>query len=337
MPIRPRRHRTAPGRTRRPRRAAACSRRRSSRFPEVAVHLRARSGTTKKNGRWTRLIGASPLTARKTRRSLRLSSCKGAPSSERWTGRVPACPLELPALSGFSVAEIVPEDFAVVEAELRPRYFRLAEPARVLGVVRGLQGAAPDLAPVHGRDGVLAVVALRIGVGEELLDQIDVEAGLLLRLADAGLPYLFPVIDESAGDGPAVRDVLPQDEHDAAIAAVDDGVRGRERIAMLGHQGGRMRPELAGRGGCRPRANRCSRAWTKRPRPNDLLAGSSRPRARETASAIRAGSIRFSMRRTWAISKRRFAYRTLRCAVKYASPASDAAWYMASFFCSSLR
>jgi len=140
-----------------------------------------------------------------------------------------------PPLAGLPVAEVVPQDLAVVEAQLRPRHLRFAEPARVLGVVGGLQLPAAHLAPVDGGDGVLPGIALRVRVGEELLDQIDVEARLLLRLADAGASDLFAVIDEAAGDRPAVGNVLAEDEDDPAVAALDDRVRGGKRVLVLGH------------------------------------------------------------------------------------------------------
>src|SRR5207248_598120 len=168
------------------------------------------------------------------------------PIAESWKA------LDLPSLSRLPVAEIVPQDLAVVEAQFRPRHLPLAEPARVLRVVGGLQRSATHLAPVDGGDGVLARVAPRIRVDEELLDEVDVETGLLLRLAHARLADLFAVIDESSRDRPAVGDVLAQDEHDAAVAAVDDRVRGREGVVVLGHRevfSGR--PDQPGAGGRR--------------------------------------------------------------------------------------
>src|SRR5712691_760768 len=211
---------------------------------------------------------------------------------------------KLAALSGFGPAEVVAQDLGVVEAEVLPGDVGFGAPARVLRVVAGLQRAGADPAGVHRRDGVLARVPPRVGVGEELLDQLHLEAGLLARLAPAGAAQLLAIVHEAARQGPAARLVLAQDEHYPPVGAGDDGVRGGQRVLVLGHQGVISPPGVAGTAGVSAGfCQRPSSAWLKSARQNGFCAPSSPcSRSRETASAVRAASTLPSEASTWAIS-----------------------------------
>src|SRR5207249_9661468 len=144
----------------------------------------------------------------------------------------------------------------------------LREPARLEGVV-GARRLARAAAGVDGADGVLARVAARIGVGEELRDELDVEPRLFLRLAPAGVADLLAIVDEAARQRPAARLVLAQDEDDAPVGAGDDRVRRRLGVlVLLAH--GTTRPGVgSGAAGCsiRPRS-----AWVNRARQKGLVA-----------------------------------------------------------------
>src|SRR5207248_1785123 len=119
-----------------------------------------------------------------------------------------------------------------------------------------------------------------------------------------------------AGDRPAPRLVLAQDEDDASVRARDDGVGGRQWIATLLAHGVTSPEGVTGWGADAFCSMRPFRACVKRARQNGLRPSFSS--ARETARAVRAASSRFSEARMWAISTSRFAYRARRAGVKYA-------------------
>lgn len=80
----------------------------------------------------------------------------------------------------------------------------------------------------NGRDRVQARIASGVGVGAELIDELDVERGFFAGLADGGRFERFAVVDEAAGEGPAGRGIFPLDEHDPpslpAVHHLDDDV-----------------------------------------------------------------------------------------------------------------
>src|SRR5262249_22314708 len=140
---------------------------------------RARSRRTTAGSRRTR--ASVPWLARRRR-----SPLPRPPARTRRASRGTASGASGPrALAGPLPVEVVADDPGVVKAEVRPGDLRFREPSRVLGVVVGLQDAAARAAGIHGRDGVLARIPPRVGIGEQLLDQLDVEAGLLARLPPA--------------------------------------------------------------------------------------------------------------------------------------------------------
>src|SRR2546430_3600646 len=212
--------------------------------------------------------------------------------------------LEAAAFAGVDPAEVVAQDLGVIETECPPGNFDFAEPARLGGVVGGLRlGCRLRPAGIHRGDGVLAGVAPGIGIGEELRHQLDVEARLFLRLAPAGGADLLARIDEPARERPAPRLVLAQDEDDAPVRTRDDPVRGGQRILVLlrgAHGVTRPEGDCSGGGAF---STRPWREWVNNARQKELAASLSR--ARETASAVRAASSRFSPASTCAISTSR--------------------------------
>src|SRR5438128_114749 len=145
-----------------------------------------------------------------------------------------------PQRAPFSAAlplEVVAQNGGVVEAQLRPGHLVFREPAGVGSVVAALRnGARLRLAGVDRADVVLPRVALRVRIGEELADQLDLQAGLFARFASAGALERFAFVDVAAGDGPAVRRVLAPDEDDAAIGPGDDRIGGRLGVPVIGHE-----------------------------------------------------------------------------------------------------
>src|SRR5712692_1698436 len=233
---------------------------------------------------------------------------------------------DLSPLAGPGPVEVVAQDLGVIEAELFPGDLGFGVPARILRVVRGLERAAAHFAGVDGGDGVLARIPLGVGVGEQLLDQLDLEPRLFPRLPLAGAAQLLAMVDEPAGQGPAPRFVLAQDEDHPAVGAGDHRVGGGQRVLAPGHQG--VISPLGVAGGMGDSAGFCqrpSRARLNSARAKAFLGPCSPGRSRETARAVRAASRRPSEASTWAISRRRRAYRARRWGVKYASAASSAA------------
>ena len=99
----------------------------------------------------------------------------------------------------------------------------------------------------------------------ELLDELDVEPGLLLKLAARGGRRALARLDESAGQRPAGRRVLPPDEHDAAVRHLRDDVdRGERTARRRAHCSARSRDRTLGsragalRAGGRSRPGRCT-------------------------------------------------------------------------------
>jgi len=118
-------------------------------------------------------------------------------------------------------------------------------PAPVAGIghdgrpgVVGAPGNALGPGDEHRRDRVLARVPVRIGVGPELADELDLKRCLLAGFPDGGRFERLAVVDETAGQGPAGGRVLPLDEDDAAplpgAPDLDDDVDGRNGIAEAG-------------------------------------------------------------------------------------------------------
>src|SRR5207245_10677865 len=190
------------------------------------------------------------------------------------------------------------------ETECPPGTLGFADPARLGGVVVGLR-LRVRLGPagIHRGDGVLAGVAPGIGIGEELRHQLDVEACLFLRLAPAGGADLLAPITAPARKRPAPRLVLAQDEDDSPVRTRDDRVRGGQRVLVLlrsAHGATRPEGDCSGGGAF---STRPWREWVNNARQKELVASLSR--ARETASAVRAASSRFSLASTCAISTSR--------------------------------
>src|ERR1700694_4697468 len=224
--------------------------------------------------------------------------------------------LDPPPLAGADPAEVVAQDLRVVKAELPPRDLALAEPARFLRVVARLRlGPGGHPAGVHGGDGVLARIAARIRIGEELRDQLHVQSRLLLRFPAAGGAELRSPVHEASRERPPERLVPAQDEDDPAVGAGDDRLGGGDRVAVprLGAHG-ITSPDGVGCGWEVFCSRRSCTACVKSARQNGLVASFSNARA--TASAVRAASSRFSEARTCAISTSRLAYRPRRCGVK---------------------
>jgi hypothetical protein len=165
-------------------------------------------------------------------------------------------------------------------------------PRPVAGVVDdGRPGVVPALGPARGpgqkdrRDGVEPGIARGVRIGAELADELDIERGLLPRLAHGGRLERFAVVDESPGQGPAGRRVFPLDENDAAASSplldLDNDVDGRERVAGLaaGHLADRPSEVIVGAGvgscqfrvqGRRGRPGDCPSMRTLGPRPRTL-------------------------------------------------------------------
>ena len=101
----------------------------------------------------------------------------------------------------------------------RPGSFLRVDPFGRVVVAPGLAGGAGQ---VDGGDGVASRVALGVGVGEELLEQLDLEAGLLSGLADAGGLEHLAQVDEPAGQGPLAGERLqvPLDQQDLQVLFV---------------------------------------------------------------------------------------------------------------------
>src|SRR6185503_12083244 len=81
--------------------------------------------------------------------------------------------LDLPPLTGAFVGDVVTQNGSVIEAELAGQRVE-REGAGLGGVVGGLRLSLGP-ADVDGRERVLAWVARGVGVGEELLGEIDLE------------------------------------------------------------------------------------------------------------------------------------------------------------------
>jgi hypothetical protein len=97
----------------------------------------------------------------------------------------------------------------------------------------------------------------RVGVGAELADEADLEAGLFAGFADGGRFERLPVVHEPARQRPAMRRIPAFDQDDAPDPAsrydLDDDVDRGEGIPVLaaGHRG--MTPWAivgAGRSSC---------------------------------------------------------------------------------------
>jgi len=123
----------------------------------------------------------------------------------------------------------------VVEGE-RPRPVAGIEddgPAGIVGAARLARRPGHE----DRRDRVEARVARGVRVGAQLAEELDRERGLFAGLAAGGRFERLAVLDEAAGEGPAVGRVPPLDEDDARPAAaapdLDDDIDGRDGIAEL--------------------------------------------------------------------------------------------------------
>jgi len=80
-------------------------------------------------------------------------------------------------------------------------------------------------------------IALRVGIGPELAEELDFERGLFAGLADGRRLERLPVVHEAARKGPAGRRVAAFDEDDPqrspAVHDLDDDVDRRDGIAVL--------------------------------------------------------------------------------------------------------
>ena len=115
----------------------------------------------------------------------------------------------------------------MVEGERAGQLFRLKH-SRVLGVVTG-DRLARGPAHVDQRDRMLARIAARVRVHTEQSQELDLEAGFFARFANGGVLDRLPVIDQTAGDGPAVRLVASLDEHETAAFELYDHIGGHGR------------------------------------------------------------------------------------------------------------
>src|SRR3990167_948975 len=92
---------------------------------------------------------------------------------------------DLPAFPGALVGQVVAHDGGVIEDELAQGEGVEGERLGFRGVVAAL-GVALGPADVDGADGVLSRIARGVGIGEELLGEVHLEARLLAHLAHAG-------------------------------------------------------------------------------------------------------------------------------------------------------
>lgn len=125
------------------------------------------------------------------------------------------------------------------------------------GVVAALWNS-PGLGDEHGRNGVQARVAVRVGIGVKLAEKVDFEAGLFPGLPDGGRLERFAVVDEPAGEGPAGRRIPPFNEDDPPPSArgpdFDYDVHCRDRVPVAG-PGRLLRHAKAILGGIPPSVN----------------------------------------------------------------------------------
>ena len=110
-----------------------------------------------------------------------------------------------------------------------------AENPDILGVILRL-GRSFGPGYKDRRDRVNPGIAVRVGVGVELVFKVDLKRCLLFSLSDSGFFEGFAIIHEPAGQRPAVRGVLSLDENDSFFSVLlfdfNDDVHRRDGISV---------------------------------------------------------------------------------------------------------
>jgi len=110
-----------------------------------------------------------------------------------------------------------------------------AENPDILGVILRL-GRSFGPGYKDRRDRVNPGIAVRVGVGVELVFKVDLERCLLFSLSDSGFFEGFAIIHEPAGQSPAVRGILSLDENDSFFSVFlfdfNDDVHRRDGISV---------------------------------------------------------------------------------------------------------
>ena len=111
---------------------------------------------------------------------------------------------------------------------------------RMEGVVASL-GPAFRFNPEHGGHGVMAGIAMRVGVGVKLSHRTRAKAGLFRELADHRGFERFAHVDEPARKRPTQGWILAIDEQDVTAIVEYDGVHSDARLVVAVEQVPAMR------------------------------------------------------------------------------------------------
>ena len=120
----------------------------------------------------------------------------------------------------------------MIEAHRGRKVFRIT-PEGAPRVISGLKGAGiPRNARENNGHGVPARIAVGTGIHAEHAEKADGERGFLTHLPDGCVLHVFPLIDETAGQGKAVRLVSALYKHDAPVFRENNHVRGGGGIGV---------------------------------------------------------------------------------------------------------